>query len=124
VATRAACRIAAGARGWQPQPHQRLAQHDRSTDAFHHRHAHRRLHQFLVCVHGRCRVVADDGTHSQEFALDAPDLGLYIPPMTWAVQYRYSSDAVLMALASAAYDPADYIRDYAEFQALKRRCSL
>jgi UDP-2-acetamido-3-amino-2,3-dideoxy-glucuronate N-acetyltransferase len=97
---------------------------DVATEQIRGEHAHRRLHQFLVCVHGRCRVVADDGTHSQEFALDAPDVGLYIPPMTWAVQYRYSSDAVLMALASAPYDPADYIRDYAEFQALKSRCSL
>jgi len=82
-------------------------------------HAHRTLHQFLVCVHGRCRVVADDGRHRQEFILDSPHVGLYIPPMTWAVQYRYSPDGVLLALASDVYNPADYIRDYAEFLALK-----
>ena len=84
-------------------------------------HAHRTLHQFLVCVHGRCSVVADDGRHRQEFLLDSPHLGLYIPPMTWAVQYKFSPDGVLMALASDVYDPADYIRDYAEFLALKMR---
>ena len=84
-------------------------------------HAHRTLHQFLICVHGRCSVVADDGSHAQEFILDAPNLGLYIPPMTWAVQYKYSRDGVLLAFTSAPYDPADYIRDYAEFLALKRQ---
>ena len=83
-------------------------------------HAHRIQHQFLVCVHGRCLVVADDGTHRQEFILDSPHTGLYLPPMTWAVQYKYSRDAVLLVLASDLYDAADYIRDYAAFLALRR----
>lgn len=82
-------------------------------------HAHRSLHQFLICVHGRCAVVADDGIHRQEFLLDSPHLGVFLPPMTWSVQYKYSPDAVLLALVSAPYDPADYIRDYSEFLALK-----
>ena len=73
-----------------------------------------------VCVHGRCAVVADDGVHRQEFILDAPNLAVYLPPMTWAVEYQYSPDAVLLVLSSGAYDAADYIRDYAEFLALKR----
>jgi acetyltransferase-like isoleucine patch superfamily enzyme/dTDP-4-dehydrorhamnose 3,5-epimerase-like enzyme len=84
-------------------------------------HAHRTLHQFLVCVHGRCLVVADDSTHRQEFILDSPYTGLYLPPMTWAVQYKYSRDAVLLVLASGLYDAADYIRDYDEFLTLKQR---
>jgi acetyltransferase-like isoleucine patch superfamily enzyme/dTDP-4-dehydrorhamnose 3,5-epimerase-like enzyme len=84
-------------------------------------HAHRSQHQFLACVHGRCSVVADDGTCRQEFLLDAPHIGLHVPPMTWAVQYKYSSDAVLLVLSSGAYDPADYIRDYREFLALRER---
>lgn len=78
-------------------------------------HAHRTLHQFLVCVHGRCSVLADDGNRRQEFLLDDPTIGLHVPPLVWAVQYKYSPDAVLLVVASAAYDPADYIRDYSEF---------
>ena len=80
-------------------------------------HAHRECHQFLVCVKGSCSVVADDGRHRKEVLLDAPELGLHLPPMTWGIQYRYSADAVLLVFASHAYDPADYIRDYAEFVA-------
>ena len=78
-------------------------------------HAHRALHQFLVCVHGRCHVVADDGCNRQEFTLDSPSLGLYVPPLVWATQYKYSEDAVLLVLASDKYDPTSYIRDYSEF---------
>ena len=82
-------------------------------------HAHRAQHQFLVCVTGRCSVVADDGVQRQEFLLDTPQIGLHIAPMTWAVQYKYSHNAVLLVLASGEYDAADYIRDYADFLSLK-----
>jgi acetyltransferase-like isoleucine patch superfamily enzyme len=84
-------------------------------------HAHRALHQFLICVHGRCHVVADDGTNRQEFILDRPSLGLHLPPMVWATQYKYTDDAVLLVLASDRYDPASYIRDYSEFLELVKR---
>jgi dTDP-4-dehydrorhamnose 3,5-epimerase-like enzyme len=80
-------------------------------------HAHRTCHQFLVCLRGSVSVVADDGAASEEFELNEPNLGLYLPPMVWAIQYRYSSDALLLVFASDHYDAADYIRDYAEFRA-------
>ncbi len=83
-------------------------------------HAHRALQQFLICVHGSCHIVADDGNARQEFALDRPFVGLHLQPMTWAVQYKFSSDAVLLVLASDSYDAGDYIRDYAEFLTLRK----
>ena len=78
-------------------------------------HAHRRCHQFLVCASGSVTVLVDDGTTREEIVLDRPDVGLYVPPMIWSVQNRYSSGALLLVLASDPYDPADYIRDYDEF---------
>jgi UDP-2-acetamido-3-amino-2,3-dideoxy-glucuronate N-acetyltransferase len=79
-------------------------------------HAHKKCQQFLICIKGSCSVVADDGKNREEFKLDAPNIGLYLPPMTWGIQYRYSSDAVLLVFASEFYDAEDYIRDYQEFQ--------
>lgn len=81
-------------------------------------HAHRELHQLLVCVQGACSVVAEDGTTRQEFLLDRPSFGLHVGPMVWAVQYKFSPDAVLLVLASDEYDPDDYIRDYDEWREL------
>lgn len=83
-------------------------------------HAHRALHQLLICVHGACHIIVDDGSQRDELILDDPTVGLYIPPMVWSVQYKYSPDAVLAVLASAPYDPADYIRDYDEYLLLVR----
>jgi hypothetical protein len=84
-------------------------------------HAHRDCHQFLVCARGAVSVVVDDGARMQEIRLDRPNLGLYVPPLVWAVQYKYTPDALLLVLASAPYDPADYIRDYDEFLSIVRR---
>lgn len=78
-------------------------------------HAHRECHQFLICVHGRVSVLADDGVNREEFLLERPDVGLYLPPNVWGVQDKYSADAVLLVFASHFYDDADYIRDYDEF---------
>jgi UDP-2-acetamido-3-amino-2,3-dideoxy-glucuronate N-acetyltransferase len=78
-------------------------------------HAHRECHQFLICVRGSCSVVVDDGERRLEVLLDAPEKGLYLPPMIWGIQYKYSSDALLLVFASHHYDAGDYIRDYAQY---------
>lgn len=82
-------------------------------------HAHRECHQFLLAIKGTVHVVADDGTNREEFILNKPNVGLHLPPMTWGIQYRYSSDAVLLVFASHYYDAADYIRKYDDFIQLK-----
>lgn len=81
-------------------------------------HAHRKLHQFLVCLKGELSLVVDDGSRRQEVRLGGPEIGVHLPPMVWAVQYRFSPDAVLLVLASDPYDPNDYIRDYDEYRRL------
>ena len=78
-------------------------------------HAHRECHQFLICLHGSCAVMVDDGQHREEFLLDRPTFGVYVPPMVWAAEYKHSPDSTLLVFASHYYDPADYIREYHEF---------
>ncbi|MBI1761021.1 MAG: WxcM-like domain-containing protein [Acidobacteria bacterium] len=81
-------------------------------------HAHRTLHQFLVCLKGECALVVDDGTTREEVVLDSPAVGVHVEPLVWGVQYKFSSDALLLVLASDKYDPHDYIRDYEDFERL------
>ena len=80
-------------------------------------HAHRQCSQVLVCLRGSVRCIVDDGSRRDEVLLDRPEIGLYMPPMTWGTQFDYSADAVLAVFASHPYDGADYIRDYDEFLA-------
>jgi UDP-2-acetamido-3-amino-2,3-dideoxy-glucuronate N-acetyltransferase len=81
-------------------------------------HAHHACHQFLVAVKGSVGVAADDSVAREEFLLDRPNVGLHLPPRTWAIQYGHTPDAVLLVFASHHYEAADYIRDYGEFQAM------
>lgn len=78
-------------------------------------HAHRACHQVLVCLQGSVSVAVDNGVARELHILNSPDCGLHIPPMVWASQFHYSSDAVLAVFASHAYDASDYIRDYSAF---------
>lgn len=83
-------------------------------------HAHLGLHQFLICLRGSCSVALDDGSSRDEIMLSTPTLGLHIPPMVWGVQYKYSSDAMLLVFASDIYMADDYIRDYDTFLDMAR----
>lgn len=81
-------------------------------------HAHRVCEQFLICAQGSVTVSTSGNTFFDEFDLDTFGDGLYVPPMHWTCLSNFSEDAVLVVLASHPYDPKDYIRDYAVFEAL------
>lgn len=78
-------------------------------------HAHKELHQFLICVKGECSVVLDNSVDRYEVRLDKPTLGLHIPPLIWATEYKFTPDAALLVFASDVYKPEDYIRNYDEY---------
>lgn len=78
-------------------------------------HSHRTLEQILICIHGSCRVLLDNGREKETVLLDKPYEGIYVGPDTWREMYDFSPDAVLLVLASQIYDEDDYIRDYDRF---------
>lgn len=78
-------------------------------------HAHKSLQQILICIHGTCKILLDNGTEKKVVPLEKPYEGLYIPNNMWREMYDFSPDAVLMVLASDYYNEEDYIRDYEMF---------
>lgn len=81
-------------------------------------HAHRNLQQILVCVHGSCKILLDNGHEQENILLDKPYEGLYIANDMWREMYDFSQGAVLLVLASEHYDEVDYIRNYEDFKKL------
>ncbi len=75
-------------------------------------HAHRELEQVLICVHGSVQVLTKTPFQTETVTLNSPSQALYIGPMVWREMCNFSSDAVLLVLASAHYDAQEYIRDY------------
>lgn len=78
-------------------------------------HAHRTLHELLVCLTGSVSVMVDDGVARDTIVLRSPTKALHLQPMVWAAQYQYSRDATVLVLASDVYKSDDYIRDYDAF---------
>ena len=78
-------------------------------------HAHKSLEQILICIHGTCKILLDNGFEKKIVPLEKPYEGLYISNDMWREMYDFSPDAVLLVLASDLYDESDYIRDYDEF---------
>lgn len=78
-------------------------------------HAHKTLEQILICIHGSCKILLDDGKEKEIVCLQKPYEGLYVGANMWREMFDFSSDAVLLVLASEYYDESDYIRDYQKF---------
>lgn len=81
-------------------------------------HAHKQLQQVLICVHGTCKILLDDGRDQLNIILNDPARGLFVDKMIWREMYDFSADAVLLVLASEHYCEEDYIRNYDEFKLL------
>ena len=78
-------------------------------------HAHKTLRQLIVAVSGSCDVMLDDGRERQKFHLNRSFFGLYVHPMIWREIDNFSSNSVLLVLASLHYDESDYFRDFESF---------
>lgn len=78
-------------------------------------HAHKSLEQILICIHGTCKILLDNGKEKKIVSLEKPYEGLYVANDMWREMYDFSKDAVLMVLASDYYNENDYIRDYDKF---------
>lgn len=78
-------------------------------------HGHKKLEQLIIPIAGSFTFVLDDGYARQDFFLDKPWMGLYIPPMMWREVNNFSVGSVCLVLASDVYEEEDYYRDYQEF---------
>ena len=79
------------------------------------KHAHRKLEQVIVCLRGSCDFYLDNGHEKIKIPMNDPTKGLYIKHNIWREFTNFSSDCVVMVLASEHYDESDYIRNYEDF---------
>lgn len=75
-------------------------------------HAHRKLHQVLICLNGSVKIRVKTPGKEEVFNLNKSYEGLYIGKLVWREMFDFSKDAVLLVLASEYYDESDYIRNF------------
>lgn len=78
-------------------------------------HANRNSKFVLINLQGSVNIVIDDGFNKETVVLDKPHEGIYLDNMVWKEMRDFSSDSILLVLASEGYDKNEYIRDYKEF---------
>jgi len=72
-------------------------------------HRHHKTIQAAICIKGSCVICNNDNEKEEEFILDSPDKCLIIEPRDWHQMKNFTSDAILMVLASEYFDAEDYI---------------
>lgn len=72
-------------------------------------HRHHNTYQAAICIQGSCKISNNDGETKEIFDLDSPEKCLILEPKDWHVMHDFSADAILLVLASTAFDPKDYI---------------
>ncbi len=84
-------------------------------------HAFIEQQEFLVALSGSFDVVVNDGEREQTFHLARPQIGLYIPRLTWRHINNFSTNSVALVLTSTYYNEDDYITDFEDFMTLKNQ---
>lgn len=82
-------------------------------------HANKKTEFVLINVAGKSKIKVKDGRGNEiVYCLNRAKTGLYIPELVWKEMYDFSSDSVLLCLASQHYDDNEYIRNYSDYQAI------
>lgn len=75
-------------------------------------HASKTSEFFYICIQGSIEIDVDDGFYRRTFSLKDNTEGLYLPIRTWMEVKNFSTDAILLTLASKPYNKDDYYTDY------------
>ncbi len=79
-------------------------------------HAHKSLEQFIWVINGQLEIITfSKNDVKKKFVLDSPNIGLYIPELTWSYQLTKSFNTIYCVAASDYYDENEYIRDWEDF---------
>ena len=78
-------------------------------------HAHVKTKQYISALNGSCKITLDSGKELRTFSLNSPNFGLFQDTLVWGKMFDFSSDCILLILASETYNREDYIEDYDKF---------
>ena len=78
-------------------------------------HAHIETDQIIIAIHGRFNIRINNGREEKTIHMNNPEIGLYIPRLTFTEFSDISPDAVCLVLANTHYDMSKSLRTFAEF---------
>ena len=83
-------------------------------------HAHLNCEQFIFLQSGSVTLKIFNGSTWDSILLQGLAMSFYVPRLNWIELSDFSTNAVVLVLASHHYEEADYIRSMDEFMAIKK----
>jgi dTDP-4-dehydrorhamnose 3,5-epimerase-like enzyme len=84
-------------------------------------HAHKKLNQVVICIKGNCKIILDNGIRRERVRLNNPTKGLLINKMIWREMHDFTSDCILLIIASEYFVKNDYISNYQNFKKIVKK---
>lgn len=84
-------------------------------------HAHKKLKQLFFAVSGSFDLKVSDGDVFETVKVNAESNGYFLKNGFWRELSNFSSDAIVLVLASENYDAQDYIKTFDEFKEWRKR---
>ncbi len=78
-------------------------------------HAFKQQVEFIVVLSGSLDVIVFDGKDEKRYQLNRSYYGLYIPNGIWRRMENFSTNSLVICMASTQYNQEDYIRDEVEY---------
>ena len=72
-------------------------------------HRHHKTIQAAICIKGSCSIFCNNNKEKVTFLLDKPNKCLLLDTEDWHTMQDFTSDAILMVVASEEFDEKDYI---------------
>jgi hypothetical protein len=80
-------------------------------------HAYKTQHEIIICLSGSFELVVKySNNRFERILLNKPNIGIYLPPMTWRHLENFSTNSVSLHLSSSEFMEDDYIRDPNKFE--------
>jgi dTDP-4-dehydrorhamnose 3,5-epimerase-like enzyme len=79
-------------------------------------HSYQENEELVVSLSGSFDVVLNDGITEKKISLNRSYYGLYIPKRIWRHMENFSTNSLVLVLASTDYSEEDYVRDFELFK--------
>ena len=84
-------------------------------------HAYRGNEELIIALSGSFSVTVRTERGAETFRLNRSYIGLYVPKGTWREFDDFATNSVVLVLSSAPYSESDYITDFEEYVAFRKK---
>ncbi len=82
-------------------------------------HAHWECSEVVIPINGSFTMCLDDGKERRSIRMSSPDEGILVPAGVWCELKDFTSNTILLVLASHPYDPQGYEHNYDQYLKIK-----